>query len=71
MFSGSGVIGQQPILGPGCYFQYMSICPLETPLGTMEGCYEMVVLNRHSHETFFASIGKFGLDVNKHRQFKD
>jgi len=69
--NGPGVIGQQPILGPGRYFQYMSICPLETPVGTMEGFYEMVVMNRHSQETFFASIGKFGLDVNKHRQFKD
>ena len=69
--SGAGVIGQQPILGPGRYFQYMSICPLETPVGTMEGYYEMVVLNRHSQQTFFASIGKFGLDINMHHQFKD
>lgn len=68
--SGSGVIGQQPILSPGCYFQYMSICPLETPVGTMEGHYEMAVLNRYRQEIFFASIGKFGLDVNMHRQFK-
>eukprot|EP00210_Caulerpa_lentillifera_P001994 g1911.t1 len=66
--SGSGVIGQQPILGPGHYFQYMSICPLETSFGTMEGCYEMAVLNRQAQEIFYANIGKFRLDVNEHKK---
>ncbi len=39
---GEGVIGEQPIIQPGCEFQYTSGAILETPLGTMEGHYEMV-----------------------------
>eukprot|EP00210_Caulerpa_lentillifera_P000930 g900.t1 len=69
--SGWGVVGQQPILEPGRYFQYMSVCPLDTPFGTMEGYYDMVVLNRHSQETFYANIGQFGLDVDAHKKIRD
>lgn len=39
---GEGVIGEQPIIRPGSEFQYTSGAILETPLGTMEGQYEMV-----------------------------
>lgn len=39
---GEGVIGEQPIIRPGSEFQYTSGAILETPLGTMEGHYEMV-----------------------------
>ncbi len=39
---GEGVIGEQPIIQPGSEFQYTSGAILETPLGTMEGHYEMV-----------------------------
>lgn len=39
--AGSGVIGQQPIIKPGKKHQYSSGCVLETPVGTMEGYYEM------------------------------
>lgn len=34
-----GVVGQQPVLGPGEMFAYSSCCPLRTPWGTMEGWY--------------------------------
>jgi ApaG protein len=37
---GEGVIGQQPILGPGEIFRYSSGCPLRTPTGNMRGWYE-------------------------------
>lgn len=39
---GAGVIGKQPILGPGESFTYSSWCPLKTPTGTMRGSYSMV-----------------------------
>lgn len=38
---GQGVIGEQPVLGPGESFQYTSGCPLKTPTGTMRGTYQM------------------------------
>ena len=39
---GAGVVGRQPLLGPGETFEYTSSCPLETPFGVMEGTYRMV-----------------------------
>jgi ApaG protein len=39
---GPGVVGQQPVLGPGEAFTYTSGCPLTTPFGKMEGTYQMV-----------------------------
>jgi ApaG protein len=36
---GAGVVGKQPVLGPGESFTYTSGCPLETPNGTMQGAY--------------------------------
>ncbi|UAA38182.1 Co2+/Mg2+ efflux protein ApaG [Paraneptunicella aestuarii] len=44
---GSGVVGEQPILKPGGSFQYTSGAVLETPVGTMEGYYEMKLDNGH------------------------
>ncbi|MBS0186548.1 MAG: Co2+/Mg2+ efflux protein ApaG [Planctomycetes bacterium] len=38
---GEGVVGRQPILGPGQFFQYESFCPLSTPWGTMEGAFAL------------------------------
>lgn len=39
---GLGVVGQQPVIEPGGVFEYTSFCPLETPVGSMEGWYHMV-----------------------------
>lgn len=39
---GSGVIGQQPRLGCGDRFSYVSFCPLPTPHGSMRGHYGFV-----------------------------
>jgi ApaG protein len=36
---GLGVVGQQPLLGPGETFEYTSGCPLPTPVGTMQGTF--------------------------------
>ncbi len=39
---GPGVVGAQPVLGPGESFKYSSWCPLKTPTGMMRGTYQMV-----------------------------
>ena len=39
---GDGVVGEQPHLKPGEGFQYTSGTMLETPVGTMQGSYQMV-----------------------------
>lgn len=39
---GEGVVGMQPHIEPGNEYQYTSGAVLETPLGTMQGHYEMV-----------------------------
>jgi ApaG protein len=38
---GDGVVGEQPVLGPGAAHTYTSGTHLETPTGTMHGSYEM------------------------------
>jgi ApaG protein len=57
---GAGVVGKQPVLGPGESFSYTSGCPLTTPNGTMEGHYTMVA---PSGDTFEVEIPAFSLDV--------
>jgi ApaG protein len=39
---GPGVVGEQPVLDPGEEFEYMSGSQLESPMGTMEGTYQMI-----------------------------
>ena len=39
---GEGVVGEQPYLKPGDSFQYTSGTVIETPVGSMEGTYQMV-----------------------------
>lgn len=38
---GDGVVGEQPVLGPGEAFEYTSWCVIATPTGSMRGSYEM------------------------------
>jgi ApaG protein len=38
---GDGVVGEQPLLKPGQGFRYSSGAILETPVGTMQGSYQM------------------------------
>jgi len=42
LVEGEGVIGEQPLLPPGQSYDYVSGCPLSTPLGRMEGSYGLV-----------------------------
>lgn len=39
---GEGVVGEQPYLKPGETFQYTSGTVIETPVGSMEGSYQML-----------------------------
>lgn len=53
---GDGVVGKQPLLGPGDTFSYTSACPMQTPFGTMHGKYRMVT---DSGEHFDIEIAPF------------
>mgnify|MGYP001035809105 CR=1 FL=1 len=55
---GLGVVGKQPVLGPGESFQYTSGCPLSTPFGSMRGTYRMV---RADGNGFDVEIAEFAL----------
>jgi ApaG protein len=55
---GLGVVGQQPLLGPGESFEYTSGCVLATPVGTMRGTYH---LTAEDGMQFEASIPEFTL----------
>ncbi len=39
---GEGVVGKQPLLHPGEYYNYESACNLKTTIGRMSGYYNMV-----------------------------
>jgi ApaG protein len=57
---GPGVVGEQPVLGPGMSFEYTSFCPLKTSVGSMHGTYTMVT---PGGTTFEARISPFTLAV--------
>lgn len=57
---GAGVVGEQPYLKPGEAFRYTSGAILDTPVGAMEGEYEM---ETDSGEMFLAQIPPFSLAV--------
>ena len=47
---GKGVIGEQPYLKPNESFEYTSGTMIETPVGSMQGTYEMLANDDHSFE---------------------
>ncbi len=55
---GPGVVGEQPVLGPGQSFEYTSGCPLPTPFGSMRGTYQMVTTGG---DRFDVQIAEFTL----------
>lgn len=57
---GPGVVGEQPILGQGEVHRYTSGAVLTTPVGTMEGTYEM---HEAGGRVFRAAIPRFALQV--------
>ena len=42
---GPGVVGKTPSIKPKGVFEYTSFCPLQTPVGFMEGSYRMISEN--------------------------
>lgn len=57
---GEGVVGEHPHLAPGEAFRYTSGAVLETPIGAMQGSYQMVA---DDGTKFDAPIAPFRLAV--------
>lgn len=57
---GEGVVGQQPYLRPGEDFSYTSGTALPTPVGTMQGSYQM---RNEEGGHFDATIEPFSLAI--------
>jgi ApaG protein len=57
---GLGVVGQQPLLGPGEKFEYTSGSRIATPIGSMKGSYFFVAEDGHR---FDQTIDEFTLAV--------
>ena len=57
---GDGVVGEQPVLKPGEGFRYTSGAVIETPVGTMQGSYQMVAADG---QQFDATIPEFVLSA--------
>ncbi|MGY4877078.1 Co2+/Mg2+ efflux protein ApaG [Vreelandella aquamarina] len=56
---GKGVVGQQPLIGPGQRFRYTSRAILQTPVGTMEGSYTL--LDTSTQRAFDVAVAPFRL----------
>ncbi|CAL1240573.1 Co2+/Mg2+ efflux protein ApaG [Candidatus Methylocalor cossyra] len=57
---GEGVVGEHPYLRPGEAFQYTSSAMIETPVGTMQGSYQLVA---DDGVPFEAPIAPFSLAI--------
>ncbi|MEX2354190.1 MAG: Co2+/Mg2+ efflux protein ApaG [Gammaproteobacteria bacterium] len=57
---GDGVVGVQPHLAPGQSFTYTSGAILETPVGCMQGSYQMIT---DDGDSFDAPIDVFRLSI--------
>lgn len=57
---GMGVVGEQPHLQPGESFEYTSGTVMETPVGSMEGSYQLVA---DDDTEFEAQIPAFSLSA--------
>ena len=55
---GPGVVGKTPNINPNDFFEYTSFCPLQTPIGFMEGSYRMISENG---KQFDVAIPRFKL----------
>lgn len=59
LVDGEGVVGQQPLLGPGETHEYSSYCVLRSPVGFMEGHYTFV---RPDGRQFKVEVPRFPLN---------
>lgn len=55
---GEGVVGETPMIAAGDSFDYVSGCPLDTPIGAMSGSYHLV---DEAGTTFEVQIPRFEL----------
>lgn len=58
---GEGVVGVQPVIPPGEFYQYMSGCNLRSEMGRMHGTY--LISNVHTGQTFNVIIPAFEMQV--------
>ena len=58
---GEGVVGKKPVIKPGQVYSYQSGCLLSSPIGAMQGPYDMI--NLASTKKFRAYIPKFELSA--------
>jgi ApaG protein len=58
---GEGVVGVQPVIAPGEFYQYMSGCNLRSEMGRMHGTY--LIENTLTHRTFNVIIPAFEMQV--------
>jgi ApaG protein len=58
--NGEGVIGEQPHIVPGESYRYTSAAMIETPVGCMEGSYQMIA---DDGGEFDATIPVFNLSI--------
>ena len=56
---GNGVVGEQPELSPGEFYEYVSWCPIESEIGEMYGAF--VMLDMDSEDRFDVVVPKFQL----------
>lgn len=56
---GEGVVGEQPILEPGDFFEYTSSVPLNSPSGIMSGFFSVIT---EFDDIFDVEIPCFSLD---------
>ncbi len=56
---GAGVVGEEPVIQPGQFYEYVSAAPLATPSGIMSGTYGMETVQG---DLFDAEIPAFSLD---------
>jgi len=61
IIDGEGVIGEKPIIMPNSSFTYSSSCQLISPLGAMQGFYNMINLVTNNH--FKVIIPSFQLSL--------
>ena len=59
---GPGVVGETPTIKPNGTFSYSSFCPIKTPVGSMEGSYNMV---NEKGEKFIVQIPLFHLTASQ------
>ncbi len=57
---GEGVVGKQPLIGPGESYEYNSWVQFSTPIGAMEGSYVMSRTTDGGRQNFFeVSVPRF------------